>query len=149
MIRKLRIDIGIQLPEKYKENFDVSSELESPSELLVSSIYISGARTSVIWFMRKVMWRSVCSSPFPLFLSCLLRRLSLRHGKVTIWRGPAESCKKNGAGVTSASKFLHNRKTCKLNWRLLGRGRKHFLTIRFVVHTNVARIKLPSLTKQV
>jgi Leucine-rich repeat (LRR) protein len=24
-----------------------------------------------------------------------------------------------------------------------------FLTIRFVVHTNVARIKLPSLTKQV
>jgi hypothetical protein len=67
--------------------------------------------------------------------------------------------KKNGAGVTSASKFLRNleykqdikkrRETCKLNWRLLGRGRKHFLTIRFVVHTNVARIKLPSLTKQV
>ena len=55
MIRKLRIDIGIQLPEKYKENFDVSSELESPSELPVSSIYISGARTSVIWSMRKVM----------------------------------------------------------------------------------------------
>jgi hypothetical protein len=25
-IRKLWIDIGIQLPEKYKENFDVSSE---------------------------------------------------------------------------------------------------------------------------
>jgi hypothetical protein len=47
----------------------------------------------------------------------------LRHGKVTIWRGPAESCKKNGAGVTSASKFLQNleykqdikkrRETCK------------------------------------
>jgi hypothetical protein len=40
MIRKLRIDIGIQLHEKYKENFDVSSELESPSELPVSSMYI-------------------------------------------------------------------------------------------------------------
>ena len=26
IIRKLQIDIGIQLPEKYKENFDVSSE---------------------------------------------------------------------------------------------------------------------------
>ena len=77
----------------------------------------------------------------------------------TIWRGPAESCKKNGAGVTSANKFIHNleykqdikkrRETCKLKWRLLGRGRKRFLTIRFVVRTNVARIKLPSLTKQV
>jgi hypothetical protein len=59
---------------------------------------------------------------------CLLRRPSLRHWKVTIWRGPVESCKKNGAGVTSASKFLHNleykqdikkrRETCKLKWRL-------------------------------
>ena len=46
----------------------------------------------------------------------------------TIWRGPAESCKKNDAGVTSANEFLHNleykqaikkrRETCKLNWRL-------------------------------
>ena len=99
------------------------------------------------------------SSVFIRGASCLLRMPSLPHWKVTIWRGPAESCKKNGAGVTSASKFLHNleykqdikkrRETCKLNWRLLGRGRKHFLTIRFVFHTNVARIKLPSLTKQV
>jgi hypothetical protein len=26
----------------------------------------------------------------------------------TIWRGRAESCKNNGAGVTSANKFIHN-----------------------------------------
>ena len=46
----------------------------------------------------------------------------------TIWRGPAESCKKNGAGVTSANEFIHNleykqaikkrRETCKLKRRL-------------------------------
>ena len=67
------------------------------------------------------------------------------------WRWPAESCKK----MAPANKFIHNleykqdvkkrRETCELKWRLLGRERKHFLTIRFVVHTNVARIKLPSL----
>jgi hypothetical protein len=85
---------------------------------------------------------------------------------VASWEGRTQSGEglrnlvtKNGAGVTSASKFLHNleykqdikkrRETCKSKWRLLGRGVKHFLTIRFVVHTNVARIKLPSLTKQV
>jgi hypothetical protein len=46
-----------------------------------------------------------------------LTQALVRHGKVTIWRGPAESCK-----------FLHNieykqaikkrRETCKLKWRL-------------------------------
>ena len=44
----------------------------------------------------------------------------------TIWRGPAEYCKKHGAGVTSANKFIHNlenkqdinkwRETSKLKW---------------------------------
>jgi hypothetical protein len=29
IMRKFRIDIGIQLPEKYKENVDVSSECPS------------------------------------------------------------------------------------------------------------------------
>jgi hypothetical protein len=71
----------------------------------------------------------VSSSPFLLFLSassagprCVLGR---SH---TICRGPAESCKKNSAGVTSANKFVHDleyeqaikkrRETCKLKWRL-------------------------------
>ena len=33
-IRKFRIDIGIQLPEKYKDNFDVSSEGPSSRYML-------------------------------------------------------------------------------------------------------------------
>ena len=37
-IRKFRIDIGIQLPEKYKENFDVSSE--GPSSRYVLGVKI-------------------------------------------------------------------------------------------------------------
>jgi hypothetical protein len=48
---------------------------------------------------------------------------------------PAESCKKHGAGVTSANKFIHNLEyikqdiikrceTCKLKWRLLIRAWK-------------------------
>jgi hypothetical protein len=63
----------------------------------VSSIYVWSENSSPKRECKvaKIEERLVSSSPFLLFWSCLLRRPSLCHGKVTISRGPAESCKMN------------------------------------------------------
>jgi hypothetical protein len=45
----------------------------------------------VLWFLLLKQCFPVC----PSLRNCLLRRPSLCHGKVTISRGPAESCKMN------------------------------------------------------
>jgi hypothetical protein len=41
--------IGIQLPEKYKENFDVSSDVHFVGKFTKGPLFIPGVGTEEIW----------------------------------------------------------------------------------------------------